>query len=134
MSRRIFATRFAMLTALAVSGLTLAASAQAAPAGLTPSPGPFLDALKPNLTATSSGGVVTITNTGPLAYSGNFQIGVWRSAHKSPDTVIPVTSLAPGASVRVSPGTEGGTVVADVHNQVNESNESDNSAYARLPS
>lgn len=128
-------TRLATVAALAATGLTLSASAQAAPASLTPPPPTArLNALKPNLTATSHAGVVTITNTGRLAYSGDFKIGIWRSAHKSPDTVVPVTSLAPGASVRVSPGTEGGTVVADVYNQVNESNESDNSAYARLPS
>ena len=134
MSRPI-TSRLAAIAALAATSLTLAASAQAAPANLTPPPpGARLNALKPNLTATSSHGVVTITNTGPVAYSGDFEIGLWRSAHKSPDTLIPVASLAPSAFVRVSPGTEGGTVVADVYNEVNESNESDNSAYAQLPS
>lgn len=128
-------SRLAAAAALAASALTLAASAQAAPVPLTPlPPGARMNALEPNLTATSSHGVVTITNTGPLASSGAFKIGIWHSAHKSPDTVIPVSSLAPGAMVRVSPGTDGGTVVADVYNAVNESNESDNSAYARLPS
>jgi CARDB protein len=127
--------RLAAIAALAAGTVTLAASAQAAPAALTPPPpAARLNALKPNLTATSSHGVVTITNTGPLAHSGDFKIGVWHSAHKSPDTVIPVTGLAPGAFVRVSPGTDGGTVVADVYNAVNESNESDNSAYARFAS
>jgi hypothetical protein len=128
-------SRLAAIAAVAAGTLTLAASAQAAPAPLTPPPpGARLNALKPNLTATASHGVVTITNTGALAYSGDFKIGIWHSAHKSPDTVVPVTSLAPGACVRVSPGTDGGTVVADVYNDVNESNESDNSAYARFAS
>jgi hypothetical protein len=125
---------------LAVAALAPAAGASAEAATLPPvslsAPTSSLinpNLLRPNLTATQSVGVVTIKNTGVVS-SGAFTIGTWRSATKLPTVQARVANLAPGASVRLSPGTEGGTVRADIYNEVAESNENDNAVYARLPS
>src|SRR3954447_6478463 len=123
----------ARLTAVAAVASALALSATASAATLPPLQRPTGAALaaaqlKPNLTATQSAGVVTIKNTG-LVSSGAFTIGTWRSATKVPAVQTRVAGVAPGASVRLSPGAEGGTVRADIYGEVAESDESDNAVY-----
>ena len=138
MFRRTVTTRLGVVAAAGALALTLTASAQAAtlpPTALATPTSSLVNPnlFKPNLTATQSAGVVTIKNTG-LVGSGAFTIGTWRSATKLPTVQVRVANLAPGASVRLSPGTEGGTVRADIYNEVAESNENDNAVFARLQS
>jgi hypothetical protein len=140
MFRRTVTTRLGVVAAAGALALTVAASAQAAtrpptalaaPASSLVNPNLF----KPNLTATQSAGVVTIKNAG-IVSSGAFTIGTWRAttAVKQPVLQTRVPNLAPGASIRLSPGTEGGLVRADILNEVAESNENDNAVFARLQS
>jgi hypothetical protein len=138
MFRRTVTTRLAGVAPVAALALALTGSAQAAPpppTALATSTSSLINPnlFKPNLTATQSAGVVTIKNTG-LVSSGAFTIGTWRSATKLPTVQVRVANLVPGASVRLSPGTEGGIVRADIYNEVAESNENDNAVFARLQS
>jgi CARDB protein len=122
----------AAAAALSAGALTPVASAATRPPVANVTAGSLLNPslFKANLTATQSAGVVTIKNTGVVA-SGAFTIGIYRATSSAK---VRVANLAPGASVRVSPGTDGGIVRADIFDEVDERNENDNAVYARLQS